>query len=298
MKKGLEFEQLTVDIFEQLIKDNPVESIEHNVQLPGIDGPRQIDILLKGNVGPIEVMTIIECKDHHCKLSVVYVDGIDSKMKDVKAQKAVLVSRLGFTDGAKRKAKRLGISLCTAHSAATERWKFALQIPIVIVEHSCETFTPSLVFAAISTKLNPGDFLSVNDIPINQIVAEYWNSNDINCRDGVNEHSFDPQLEEPNWVKIHDGRKMQISAFRITMKIRKTYFFGYLNDVDSAKYIEFHEEKQRHVLFDPNDLSDYRESFEKRFSENDIPKIDGTIHLNLKLLHNPKAVPEFRWSEK
>ena len=95
-------------------------------------------------------MTIIECKDHVSKIPVKLIDELHSKMQDVNANKAVLVSRMGFTDGAKKKAKRLGISLCTAHSAAKEEWKFRLSIPIILIEDSCESFEISTIFTAIS----------------------------------------------------------------------------------------------------------------------------------------------------
>ena len=52
MKQGTEFELLTTDLFSQLSKDREFESVQHDVMLDGLDGKRQIDVLLTGKVGP------------------------------------------------------------------------------------------------------------------------------------------------------------------------------------------------------------------------------------------------------
>ena len=288
-KKGEKFEKLAFEIFKNLSKEKSYESVEHNVKLDGYDGPRQIDILLKGKVGPFTVLTIIECKDHNSKVNVIMVDGLHSKMLDVKAHKAVLVSRIGFTNGAIRKARRLGISLCTAHSTLSERWKFPILLPIVIIENSCEEYTPSMIFKAISTRADLKDFLKVNDVPITKIIADYWNSNEIKCEDGITNHVFKPNIDKPNWITIHDGRKMEISDFEVLLKLKKTYYFGYVNDLESGKYLEFHEKKQRHVMFDPNELSDYREKLTRYYKIDQIPNMKNSMIINVKLMHNPEV---------
>ncbi|MDO8971924.1 MAG: restriction endonuclease, partial [Saprospiraceae bacterium] len=153
MKEGLKFEHLATEVFTILCKDREFEKVEHNVFLDGPDGPRQIDVLISGSVGPFEVKTIIECKDYDNNVNVIAVDALYSKLLDVNAQKAVLVARKGFTSGAKKKAKRLGISLCTIHSMDQEKWKFEIEIPILITECACEKFSPSMVFTAICEKV-------------------------------------------------------------------------------------------------------------------------------------------------
>ena len=134
MKQGIKFEHLASEVFTILSKDNKHEKVEHNVMLGGPDGPRQIDVLISGSVGPFEVRTIVECKDYNKNVNVTALDALYSKLIDVNAQKAVLVARKGFSNGARKKAKRLGISLCTIHSMEHEKWKFDLEIPILITE--------------------------------------------------------------------------------------------------------------------------------------------------------------------
>jgi len=293
MKQGTEFELLTAELFKQLSRNSEYESVEHDVLLDGHDGRRQIDVLLTGKVGPFDVKTIIECKDFKKNVNITAVDALHSKMLDVNAQKTVLVARKGFSKKAIKKAQRLGISLCTAHSASSEKWKFNLQLPLVITDYSCEKYTPSAIFRAISDSVNIHNFLRINNIPINKIVADYWNNNEIECNDGMNEHIFYPNIKKPHWVYVPDGRKMELHDLHVKMYIKKSYYFGYINNLESAKYLQFYEQDRRHVIFDPNDLSNYRETLVNFSRVKEIPQIENTLFINVKFVHNPDAEMKF-----
>lgn len=292
MKNGTKFEELTAEIFEHLRKDQRFETVEHDVFLEGKDGPRQIDVLLKGKVGPIDILTIVECKDYNKNVNVTAIDALHSKMQDVNAHKAVLVARKGFTKTAIRKAKRLGISLCTAHSAASEKWKFNLEVPLVIIELSAEKYTPSFYFVAIENQTGI-DFLNICGTPLHKFIAEYWNTNEIECKDGVTEHILVPDIPEPLWTTVQDGRRIGIQNLQVKMFLKKTYYLGYFNNVESAKYLDFIEENKRHVVFDPSDLSDYREKMVPHSKFDDIPKIKDALVITVKLMHNPAATFKF-----
>jgi hypothetical protein len=289
MKKGTKFEHLATEVFTILCKEREYEKVEHDVFLDGPDGPRQIDVLITGNVGPFEAKTIIECKDYNKNVNVTALDALYSKLLDVNAQKAVMVARKGFTSGAKKKAKRLGISLCTIHSMEHEKWKFDAEIPILITELACEKIAPSMEFKAICERVNFNDFLSINDIPILREVSEYWNNNEIECSDGGTNHVFIPSIEKPHWVRVPDGRKMEIYDLKIIMYITKHYYFGYANNLKSAKYINFIEKHEKKVFFDPNDLSDYREKMAKYRILEDVPTIEDTLKINIKILRDPEV---------
>ncbi len=288
MKQGTQFEHLALEVFTILSKDKEHEKIEHDVNLMGPDGPRQIDVLISGSVGPFEVKTIVECKDYNKNINVTAIDALYSKLLDVNAQKAVLVARKGFSSGAKKKAKRLGISLCTIHSMEHEKWKFQVEIPLLMIELACEKITPSMIFKAISPNINILQFMTISDVPISEVVADYWNNNNIECTEGGIEHLFIPNIPKPHWIYVPDGRKMEVTDIKIMMHITKKYYFGYANDLKSAKYIEFIEEEQKKVLFDPNDLSNYRETMIQYKRLDDVPKNADTININVKLMREEK----------
>jgi hypothetical protein len=286
MKRGEKFEHLAAEVFSLISSHSDHETIEHDVMLDGFDGPRQIDVLISGKVGPFEAKTIVECKDYKKNVNVIAVDALHSKLLDVKAQKAVLVARKGFTNGAKKKAQRLGISLCTLHSMEHEKWKFELEIPILIEELSCEKYTPSYEFTAISDRVLYKDMVRINDISVVDIVAEYWNSNEIECPEGLSDHVFKPSLEKPNWIYVADGRKVEIHKLKITMKLSRRYYLGFANNLKSAKYIHYLENDRKDVLLDPNELANYRDTFSRYSKLDEVPAIEGHLKIRTKILHN------------
>jgi hypothetical protein len=288
MKQGTQFEHLALEVFAVLSREKEHEKVEHDINLEGPDGPRQIDVLITGSVGPFEVKTIVECKDYNKNVNVTAIDALYSKLLDVNAQKAVLVARKGFSSGARKKAKRLGISLCTIHSMEHEKWKFQAEIPLILVEQACEKITPSMIFKAISTDVNPLQFMTISDIPISKVVADYWNNNELECEEGLTEHVLVPDIPKPHWVYVPDGRKMEVTDLKIKMHITKQYYFGYANNLKTAKYIEFVEEEKKRVLFNPSELSDYRDTMTKYYRIEDVPQNADTISINIKLMREEK----------
>ena len=131
---GTGYEMLTEEIFEKLRKNSPFSSVERNVKIPTPHGDREIDILLKTISFDMEIRTMVECKNHTRKVDVKYLDAIVSKMKDVKANKAVIVSSKGFTSGAKSKAREYDVMLCVAQEALNDNWNIDIEIPIVVFE--------------------------------------------------------------------------------------------------------------------------------------------------------------------
>ncbi len=75
--------------------------------------PRQIDVSVVSTQGFYKHLVIIECKDKSRKVTVEWIEGFRSKIEDVGAQKGVMVSPLGFTEGAVQKAESYGIDLFT-----------------------------------------------------------------------------------------------------------------------------------------------------------------------------------------
>lgn len=75
--------------------------------------PRQIDVSVSSNQSFYSHLVIIECKDKTRKVTVEWIEGFRSKIEDVGAQKGVMVSPTGFTEGAVQKAKSYGIDLFT-----------------------------------------------------------------------------------------------------------------------------------------------------------------------------------------
>ncbi len=81
----------------------PKAEILHDVKLDGrLSGTkRQIDVLVRDKIGQYEINIIIDCKDYNKPVDVKGVEKFDGLLRDVGAQKEVLVCPRGFTQTAK-----------------------------------------------------------------------------------------------------------------------------------------------------------------------------------------------------
>lgn len=286
-KQGAEFETLTAEIFNALRNDPKYESVEHNVFLEGIDGPREIDVLLKGRVGPCEIITAIECKDYNKNINVTVLDAFDSKLKDVKANKGIIVSRKGFSKTAKQKAKRLGITLCTAHQARSEKWEFNLEIPFIINELEIDLITPKFHIPVGGWDVNELDIWHINNTHIHQLIAEYWNNNDIKS-EGT--YSLSPTGSKPAFIKRKkDGTELPLHKPEIEIHIKRALYQGYFNELDSAKLLRYIEEDNCSVVFDIQELADYRSKAPKYETREQLTSAPGAIEFTSKLIINPST---------
>lgn len=75
-----------------------------------IDG-RQFDVTVRFKFGLHTYLTVIECKDYTSKVAVEKIDALVTKARDVKANKAILVSTHGFQAGCFAVAERHDVQL-------------------------------------------------------------------------------------------------------------------------------------------------------------------------------------------
>ena len=275
MKLGTGFEKLTERIFTQLVMHPEYEKVEHDVKLEGKDGPRQIDVLITSEIAGMIIKTIIECKDYKGKVSVGVVDALHSVMEDVNANKGVLVSSNGFSSTALKKAKRLGISLYTAHEALSEKWKIDIEIPVLVTEISSINVEPTLRIVYDGDDIHENAVFNVNDIDIIKAL-----SNDLKtfsaeslARYEKSEKGYCPsEITPPFYIRNVSGNKKFIDNFRINFKLQKTYYFGYLNEQDDVVALRNIIENGVNILFKPDFIIDYKNTL-KKMKKEDIPSV-------------------------
>lgn len=119
---GKQFEALIAWLHEKL-KDRA--TIERDVHLPSRfgEGTRQVDIAIRIAEGKLRLLAIIECKDHRRRIGPSTVDTVAGTRRDVGANTALLVSRSGFTDGARRRADDAEVTLLTYAEACEAAWE-------------------------------------------------------------------------------------------------------------------------------------------------------------------------------
>jgi Restriction endonuclease len=80
--------------------------VVHNQRVQGelSGGPRQVDVLARGRVVGQPITVAVECKRHQRPMDVGVVDQFVGKLLDIGADRGVLYSYSGFTEGAARRA--------------------------------------------------------------------------------------------------------------------------------------------------------------------------------------------------
>jgi len=115
--KAEKFEKQIKRIHDALIQDHA--AVTWNDKIPDPDNPtqlRQIDITVKRN-GEI---THIECRSHQVPQGSKWVEELYGRKVSLQAVAMIGVSDSGFTKGAIKKAKRLGVFLCNLGQLSTE----------------------------------------------------------------------------------------------------------------------------------------------------------------------------------
>jgi hypothetical protein len=125
-----ELELLVAKIQKQLA---PNAEVLHDVKLDGRQSKvkRQIDVLVRERVGQYEISIIIDCKDYNKPADLKDVEEFEGMLKDVGAQKGVLVCPRGFTEAAKTRAEGLQIELYSPFDTDIHKWTVKATFPAI-----------------------------------------------------------------------------------------------------------------------------------------------------------------------
>ncbi len=236
--KWKKFEKLAAEIQKEL---SPEAAVKHDEKIRGWDSKtdRQIDIVVRQNVGQYPLLIVMQCKDEKTPLDVNAVGEFASVVSDVRAHKGALVSNSGFTEAAINLAKQKGIDVFRLVDIENKDWKSYATLPAAAVFDALEGY--QLKFAnnpnypperfAIPLKL-------LEDIPnthlykedgtfINTIINAIrtaWNSDKLPKKSG---EYFDLKfVDEPVFIK--DGEKLIPIELTANIVTRQQVFFGHI----------------------------------------------------------------------
>lgn len=301
MKKmsDLEFEIFIKEIFENISAEEKNSKIEHNVQIEGADGKRQVDVLISTTFSGLDFRTIIECKNHGKVLDITFVDEFHSKIQDLKASKGVLVSKNGFSKKALSKASRLGITLCTADTAKDNLKKLGFQIPVLVKEISIQEMNPQVQFTTTrKTDFKSESFFKICDKYVFNVFREGLANRTIALTEIDNYLEWAPPFEKPLYMRDVTGEKVVVEDFRFSYKLKFDYYFGYLDELESTKFLFDKTANKIHFIFKEEELFDYKAVFLKYKSLDDTPKVnrielqavglpkESLIDTSLKIIQN------------
>lgn len=88
---------------------------------------REIDIFIEDSIGPYKVTIGIECTAKKQKLDIKAVEQLIAKHESLGINRTVIVAMIGFTEPAKRYAKKKGAELLTFDVALKTNWPAILK---------------------------------------------------------------------------------------------------------------------------------------------------------------------------
>lgn len=161
------------------IKDSKVE---HNAKILGrlTRKKRQIDVLIKGKHGFLDVLVEVEAKDYKRPVSITQVEGFISKIKDTGANLGVMVCSKGFTAGARARAEADNIQLFEVFSDELKNTPYFIPVRMAIPE--IQTFAVGFTHRAHGPFSMTSDLTRIRMIidgktlDIQQAIMHVWNT--------------------------------------------------------------------------------------------------------------------------
>ena len=277
---GSQFEILLQEIYSVLVSNEQFTQVERNVQLPGLDGPRQIDVLITSQVAGMPLKTVVECRDHNRILDVTAIDAFQSKLVDVSANKGVLVSRKGFSGTAKKKAKRVGITLCTAADARNILSTLNQEIPVVLTELSAKVDrNRGHLVLKEAARFDSSALFTINDKWIPDLFRHEVVSGAFLCPIASGTFAWVPaSLVAPFEIKDVTGATHEIDDLEFSISVTALHYFGYINDLPQAVALHNHTDNATSIFLKAEDLPLHKSLLLPYDSLEQIPKMNP-MHL-------------------
>jgi hypothetical protein len=216
-------------------------------KLPGHDSKtlRQIDVVIRGVVNQYQILIVVECRDEARPVDVGEVDAFVSVVRDVRANKGVMISTSGFSSAAIELARVHGITTKTYLYLDTENidWKTEVTIPVLLsytkieginTRFSSVPFHPMVLPTNIHSSLI--EAFSEDGTPLGPVIVllgKRWNHDTTLHMPG--EHAF--VLAEDVLLQSAQGRHH--AKINVVLQVREHHYLGPL----PIKIVGFRDEQ-------------------------------------------------------
>jgi hypothetical protein len=214
----------------------PGAIVEHNVKLKGhaTETMRQVDVLVRQNIGQYEILIAIDCKDYKTPVDVKSVEEFYGLLTDIGVHKGSLVCPKGFTNTAKKRAKSYNIDLYSPVDTDPHKWQVKLTLPLV-----CDFRSAAIAFGIEVSAPNPlilsnGFFEDTQVFDKNgkslgtslKTVFSRWNNGEYPSEPGKHE---DIPIFASQDTLVDNGYGQRIPVnLHISLLVEQRLYFGYL----------------------------------------------------------------------
>ena len=114
MNKNTEYEKFAQEIYQGLINAEGIHTIDvkHNIKLTGKSGQEhQIDVYWEYEIAGVKHKVAIECKNYNSAVPIGKVRDFYGVLSDLTNVVGIMVTKVGYQEGAKKFADSYGINL-------------------------------------------------------------------------------------------------------------------------------------------------------------------------------------------
>lgn len=241
-------EHLAAEIQQSL---SPAGTVLHNVKVPGRSSgtDRQIDVLIRDQIGQFPIQIAIECKDHVTAADVNVIGEFHSLLQDTRIPKGVLVCPAGFTKPALQLAASYGIETYRPVDTNPHKWRCAVSLP-TICDYRSVQITLHLSFALPlplkipyntgAVPLLDGNGNSIGTIA--EVAARNWDQGKYPTEPG--QHEVPVCLGEVARIDNGYGQIVPIELMAL-LSVSARRFFG---QTPIAKVMGFYDVQAEHLI--------------------------------------------------
>ena len=114
MNANIEYEKFTQEIYQELVNADVVKStkVKHNIKILGKSGQKhQIDVYWEYEKAGVLHKVAVECKNYNKPIPISKVRDFYGVLSDLDNVSGIMVTKIGYQEGAKKIGSHYGISL-------------------------------------------------------------------------------------------------------------------------------------------------------------------------------------------
>ncbi len=235
---------------------DPGSAVNTEQWITGPDGERDMDVEVRGTLNGAPHFVLVECKDHARPIGIGFVDGFESKIRDLKPDRAVMFSNSGFTRDALKKGNRVGIEMASAMKAEDDAVKIKVHREVV-ARRLTLSFGTMFLYPFDGHHHEIEENWKVEDLLFDGIPVIHWVSEKMKLvameHDGANEIGFLCTFRnEPHWS--YHGQPLMVGGMRFHFTCKKDWVTQtVMTDVSLGYYDHLKKrvitpDKQRYAL--------------------------------------------------
>lgn len=270
---------------------------------------RQIDVIVRAVIEGAELFYLVQAKDYSTrKADINKIGEFSSVIKDVGGSGGFLICAKGFSKENHKYAKNLGIELLSIEDINSDRWKIAIQIPIIIIKYEGSSIKQNCKIEATQQLIYKDSLGLVNKSELPQLFSNDNGKTFFNIFDYVNKYVVEKKQDLSQEFEIDfDISRLYTKISEVIVPVMKLNVRVIPNKKHYLKFVAPDEYRQikNHIsgLAMPTklELSFSYNGDETEVNPNDLPVHTEGLHIELEFeppkLENPQ-IQSAEWNEK